>query len=107
MVATFSGVVSGGAVVVVVFSAGGSVAAPTGRVNQLRCCLRFHPNVTWSENTSIIALTLVDLADVSEVGVAVEVVPESRVLVHVDAVLLISARATVIGLILINSLYIH
>ena len=33
-------------------------------------------------------LTLVDLADVSEVGVAVKVVPEAAVLVHVDAVLL-------------------
>ena len=93
--------------VVVVFSAGGSVAAPTERVNQLRCCLTFHPIVALSENTSIIALTLVDRADVSEVGVAVEVVPESIVFIHVDAVLLISARATVIGLILINSLYIH
>ena len=37
VVATFSGVVSGGAVVVVVFSAGGRVAAPTERVNQVRC----------------------------------------------------------------------
>ena len=63
--------------------------------------MRFHPIVTWSENTSIIALTLVDRADVSEVGVAVEVVPESTVLVHVDAVFRVAAAA-VVGLILIN-----
>ena len=88
--------------VVVVFSAGGSVAAPTERVNQLRCCLTFHPTaVTWSENTSIIALTLVDRADVSEVGVAVEVVPESIVFIHVDAVLRVAAAA-IVGLALIN-----
>ena len=58
--------------------------------------------MTWSENSAIIALTLVDLADVSEVGVAVEVVPEARVLVHVDAVLLVAALAAVIGFVLID-----